>query len=225
MKKFIIIPLVLFSAIIGSCNTSTKENKNPKKVAEAATSENHTNSELENKDYAKAYFASGCFWCVEAIYESIDGVQEAVSGYSGGDTIDPTYREVSAGTTGHAETVEVMYDPTKVSFETLVKAFFDSHDPTTLNQQGPDHGTQYRSVAFYQTPEEKRIIENYIAQLTKAKAFNNPIVTEVKKFEIFWPAENYHQDFEERNPFNPYVKGVSKPRLERFKDKFYSDKK
>lgn len=205
---------------MGSCNTPSKEKVN--ETARLAT--NLTQKDIK-QTYAKAYFASGCFWCVEAIYESIDGVQEAVSGYSGGDTVDPTYREVSTGTTGHAETVEVIYDPTKVSFETLVKAFFDSHDPTTLNQQGPDHGTQYRSVAFYQTPEEKRIIENYIAQLTKAKAFNNPIVTEVKKFEIFWPAENYHQDFEERNPFNPYVKGVSKPRLERFKDKFYSDKK
>lgn len=219
MKKILSI-LFLCVAIMGSCNTPNKEKKN--ETAKLATNPIQKDA---TQTYAKAYFASGCFWCVEAIYESIDGVQEAVSGYSGGDTVDPTYREVSAGTTGHAETVEVMYDPTKVSYETLVKAFFDSHDPTTLNQQGPDHGTQYRSVAFYQTAEEKRIIENYIAQLTKAKAFNNPIVTEVKKFEIFWPAENYHQDFEERNPFNPYVKGVSKPRLERFKDKFYSENK
>lgn len=219
MKKILSI-LFLCVAIMGSCNTPNKEKEN--ETAKLATNPIQKDA---TQTYAKAYFASGCFWCVEAIYESIDGVQEAVSGYSGGDTVDPTYREVSAGTTGHAETVEVIYDPTKVSYETLVKAFFDSHDPTTLNQQGPDHGTQYRSVAFYQTAEEKRIIENYIAQLTKAKAFNNPIVTEVKKFEIFWPAENYHQDFEERNPFNPYVKGVSKPRLERFKDKFYSENK
>ncbi len=219
MKKILSI-LFLCVAVMGSCNTPSKE-----KVNDTAKLAINPPQKDTKQTYAKAYFASGCFWCVEAIYESIDGVQEAVSGYSGGDTVDPTYREVSAGTTGHAETVEVIYDPTKVSFETLVKAFFDSHDPTTLNQQGPDHGTQYRSVAFYQTPEEKRIIENYIVQLTKAKAFNNPIVTEIKKFEIFWPAENYHQDFEVRNPFNPYVKGVSKPRLERFKDKFYSENK
>lgn len=186
------------------------------------TALSHHNEAIENygDNYKKAYFASGCFWCVEAIYESIGGVKEAISGYSGGTTVDPTYEEVSTGSTGHAETIEVIYDPEKVSFKTLVKAFFDSHDPTTLNQQGPDHGTQYRSIAFYQTDEEKKIIEDYIADLKKRKAFKGPIVTEVKKFSVFWPAEAYHQDYEDRNPYNPYIERVSKPRLEAFKKKF-----
>lgn len=163
-----------------------------------------------------AYFASGCFWCVEAIYERIKGVEEAVSGYSGGHVINPTYQQIGTGTTGHAETVAVYYNPEKVTFQELVDAFFASHDPTTLNGQYPDFGTQYRSIAFYQTEEEKNIIKNTINTLNKEK-YNGKIVTEVSKFDVFYVAEEYHQNFEERNPNNPYVKSVSIPRLERFK--------
>ena len=167
-------------------------------------------------DKEVAYFASGCFWCVEAIYESINGVDNAVSGYSGGYVENPTYQKIGTGTTGHAETVAVYYNPKKVSFQVLVDAFFASHDPTTLNGQYPDFGTQYRSIAFYQTDEEKEIIQNTIAKLNKEK-YNGKIVTEVKKFDVFYIAEEYHQDFEKRNPTNPYVRSVSIPRLERFK--------
>jgi peptide-methionine (S)-S-oxide reductase len=165
-----------------------------------------------------AYFASGCFWCVEAVYESVAGVVEAESGYSGGEEKNPTYKDVSWGRTGHAETVKVYYDSTQVSFSTLVDVFFNSHDPTTLNQQGPDSGTQYRSMAFYETDAEKKIIEDKISSLLKSKTFS-VITTEVTEFEKFWIAEDYHQDYEKLNPNQPYVRSVSIPRLNAFKKK------
>lgn len=170
--------------------------------------------------YKKAYFASGCFWCVEAVFESVKGVEEAVSGYSGGKEENPTYRQVSNGATSHAEAVAVYYDPNVVSFKTLVKVFFGSHDPTTLNRQGPDRGAQYRSIAFYQDKNEKKIIEAYIKKLETEKVYENPIVTQVVKFEKFWEAEEYHQNYEKRNPEDGYVKNVSVPRLKRFQKKF-----
>ncbi|CAL2080003.1 peptide-methionine (S)-S-oxide reductase MsrA [Tenacibaculum sp. 190524A05c] len=166
-----------------------------------------------------AYFASGCFWCVEAIFESVDGVSEAVSGYAGGNTKNPTYRKIGTGTTGHAETVAVYYNPKKVSFKTLVKVFFGSHDPTTVNGQHPDYGTQYRSIAFYSNPEEKKIIEDYI-KILNTQFYDNKIATEVTKLKKFYEAEEYHQNYERLNPNNPYVKNVSIPRLNRFKRKF-----
>ena len=180
------------------------------------------NSSIEQDllKYETAYFASGCFWCVEAVFESVKGVHEAISGYSGGSEKNPTYKQVSYGRTTHAEAVEVYYDPKIVSFETLVKVFFGSHDPTTLNRQGPDKGSQYRSIAFYKNENEKKIIESYIQKLNDDKTFNNPIITEVKKFEKFWKAEDYHQNYEKLNPNNSYVRNVSIPRLNRFKRKF-----
>ncbi|MDX6746258.1 peptide-methionine (S)-S-oxide reductase MsrA [Polaribacter sp. PL03] len=166
-----------------------------------------------------AYFASGCFWCVEAIFESVTGVEEAVSGYAGGNTLNPTYEKIGTGKTGHAETVAVYYNPKKVSFETLVTVFFGSHNPTTKNGQHPDYGTQYRSIAFYKTEKEKQIIENAIKQLN-AEVYKRKIATEVTKFTKFYKAEDYHQDFERRNPNQSYVKAVSVPRLNKFKKKF-----
>ncbi|RMG21591.1 MAG: peptide-methionine (S)-S-oxide reductase [Bacteroidetes bacterium] len=169
---------------------------------------------------SKAYFASGCFWCVEAIFESVKGVEEVISGYSGGEEENPTYELVSSGRTGHAEAVEVYYDSTVVSYETLLKVFFGSHDPTTPNQQGPDRGPQYRSVIFYQNETEKQLAEAYIRQLEESGAFPAKIVTEVVPFRAFYPAEDYHQDFEKKNPNQPYVRAVSIPRLKRFQQKF-----
>ncbi len=166
-----------------------------------------------------AYFASGCFWCVEAVFESVDGVNEAVSGYAGGNTKNPTYRKIGTGTTGHAETVAVYYNPKKVSFKTLVKVFFGSHDPTTVNGQHPDYGTQYRSIAFYSNQEEKKTIEDYI-KILNTQFYDNKIATEVTKLKKFYEAEDYHQNYERLNPNNPYVKNVSIPRLNRFKRKF-----
>lgn len=166
-----------------------------------------------------AYFASGCFWCVEAIFESLDGVEEVVSGYSGGKEKNPTYELVSAGLTGHAESVKIYYDSTKVSYQTLLEVFFGSHDPTTLNQQGPDRGKQYRSAIFYKNTGEKAAAETYIQELLKAKTFSK-ITTEVTPFTKFYEAEDYHQDFEQLNPSNSYVRAVSVPRLNKFKQKF-----
>ncbi|MDC1324052.1 peptide-methionine (S)-S-oxide reductase MsrA, partial [Polaribacter sp.] len=165
-----------------------------------------------------AYFASGCFWCVEAVFESVKGVEEAVSGYAGGFTDNPTYQSIGTGKTGHAEAVAVYYNPAEVSFETLVTVFFGSHDPTTVNGQKPDYGTQYRSIAFYKTEAQKTIIDNAIAELQKQ--YTNKIATEVTLFTKFYKAEDYHQDFERRNPNQGYVKAVSIPRLNRFKKKF-----
>ena len=163
-----------------------------------------------------AYFASGCFWCVEAVFEQVNGVEEVLSGYAGGDTVNPTYSQVVTGRTGHAETTKVIYDPKKIDFETLVTVFFGSHDPTTLNRQGPDKGTHYRSIAFYQNDAEKLIIKGHIEKLTKAERYINPIVTEVKAFDVFYQAEDYHQNYEQNNPNNPYIKAVSKPRVSSF---------
>ena len=173
----------------------------------------------QKEDLEIAYFASGCFWCVEAIFESVEGVEEAVSGYAGGFTNNPTYQSIGTGRTGHAEAVAVYYNPKKISFKTLVKVFFGSHDPTTKNGQHPDYGSQYRSIAFYTNASEKIIIQKFIKQLNDAY-YKGKIVTEVKELVRFYEAEAYHQNFEKLNPNNSYVKNVSVPRLNRFKKKF-----
>ncbi|BDS12424.1 peptide-methionine (S)-S-oxide reductase MsrA [Aureispira anguillae] len=179
----------------------------------------HSNSK-KIEELSKAYFASGCFWCVEAVFESVKGVEEAVSGYSGGPEKNPTYEQVGAGKTGHAEAVEVYYDPAVVSYETLVKVYYGSHNPTTVNGQHPDFGTQYRSVIFYTNDNEKKIAETFKANLDASGEYGAPIATEIVAFEKFWPAEDYHQNYERLNPNNSYVRNVSIPRLNRFKAKF-----
>lgn len=176
---------------------------------------------MDQKDlsqYHRAYFASGCFWCVEAVFESVKGVEEAISGYAGGDEKNPTYEKVSAGVTGHAEAVEVYYDSTLIDYPTLLQVFFGSHDPTTLNRQGPDAGTQYRSAIFYQNDQERKLIEDYIGNLKETNTFDGPITTEVSALKKFYPAEDYHQDYERKNPNNPYVRAVSIPRLKKFQE-------
>jgi len=165
-----------------------------------------------------AYFASGCFWCTEAIFELIVGVKSAESGYTGGKTVKPTYEQVCSGKTGHAEAIKVVYYPASVSYEKLVRAFFESHDPSTLNQQGPDKGTQYRSAIFYQNDAERQQALSYIKVLKEKKTFK-AITTEVVPFTVFYPAEYYHQDYEKKNPNNGYIQGVSKPRMAAFKKK------
>ena len=199
--------LTTFQLLSCSLAAPTPKN-NPEPVA--------TKNYATTQNQEVAYFASGCFWCVEAVFEQVTGVHEAISGYAGGSTINPTYQQVIRGKTGHAETTKVIYDKDVVSFETLVTVFFGSHDPTTLNKQGPDRGTHYRSIAFYKTEEEKNIIEAAIQKLTATKRYKNPIVTEVKKIDVFYQAEDYHQDFEQNNPNNPYIEAVSKPRVSAF---------
>jgi peptide-methionine (S)-S-oxide reductase len=169
------------------------------------------------KGKAIAAFAEGCFWCAEHVFEAVAGVDEAVSGYAGGTVANPTYEEVGAHETGHAEAVLVYYDPKVVSYSELVQVFFASHDPTTLNRQGPDEGTPYRSVAFYQNKEEKAVIETAIEALNQSKRFKNKVVTEVKPLEKFYQAEAYHQNYVPQHPENPYVQHVSMPRFELFK--------
>ena len=171
--------------------------------------------------YETAYFASGCFWCVEAIFESVKGIKEVVSGYSGGKEKNPTYEDVGYGRTTHAEAVEIYYDPKVISFTALVQVFFGSHDPTTLNRQGPDKGSQYRSIAFYKSEAEKNIITSYIKALKDQDVYKGrTITTEVTAFKKFYKGEEYHQDYEKRNPNNSYIQNVSIPRLNRFKKNF-----
>lgn len=166
---------------------------------------------------AIAAFAEGCFWCSEHIFEAVVGIDSAVSGYAGGHTQNPTYELVNTETTGHAETVLVYYNPDVISYEELTKVFFTSHDPTTKDRQGPDHGNSYRSILFYMTPEEKSIAEKSLATFDKSGLYKNPIVSEIKKLDAFYRAEGYHQDFIEHNPNQSYVRSVSIPRYQLFK--------
>ncbi len=169
------------------------------------------------KGKAIAVFAEGCFWCSEHIFEAVKGVDEVISGYAGGKTKNPSYREVCTETTGHAEAILVYYDPKTISYAELIKVFFDSHNPTTPDQQGPDRGSSYRSVAFYKTNEEKQMIEAGIIAVNDSKLYKNKVVTEVLPLSIFYKAEDYHQDYIKHNPDNPYVENVSMPRFEKFK--------
>jgi peptide-methionine (S)-S-oxide reductase len=166
---------------------------------------------------AVAAFAEGCFWCSEHIFEAVVGVDSVVSGYAGGTTPNPTYELVNTETTGHAETVLVYYDPNVIDYAELTNVFFTSHDPTTPDQQGPDRGSSYRSILFYVTPEEKETAEHALARYASSGLFKNPIVTEIKKLEAFYRAEQYHQDYIEHNPQSMYVQNVSLPRYELFK--------
>ncbi len=169
---------------------------------------------------AVATFAQGCFWHTEIVFQSLAGVRDAVSGYAGGKDTQPTYEKVSGGETGHAESVNVYYDPATISYETLVAAFFASQDPTTLNGQGNDQGTEYRSIAFYRNEKEKQVIQAEITRLTAAKKYKNKIVTEVVPFTKFYPAEGYHQEYISNNPGNSYVQNVSIPDFLEFKKEF-----
>jgi peptide-methionine (S)-S-oxide reductase len=213
LKPGLLLLVTLFST---SCQSKINNKKEPAK--EAVLTEEYSKQELQN--YETAYFASGCFWCVEAIFESVKGVKEVISGYAGGTEENPTYEQVGSGRTSHAEAVEVYYDPKEISYTELVQVFFGSHDPTSLNRQGPDRGTQYRSIAFYKNPQEKKIIEAYMAALEESGVYQDPIVTEVIPFTKFYDAEDYHQDYERKNPNNSYIRQVSIPRLNRFKKNF-----
>ena len=169
---------------------------------------------------AVAYFAEGCFWHAEIVFQSLIGVREAVSGYAGGKTSNPTYEEVAGGETGHAEAVNVYYDPAKISYQTLVAAFFASMDPTSLNRQGNDVGTEYRSIAFYRNDKEKQLIQAEINRINDSKKYSSKIVTEVIPFTKFYPAEDYHQEYILNNPANSYVHHISIPDFIEFKKGF-----
>lgn len=207
----IIVLLVLTVAF--SCQNTAQTNQKLQEVINAKPVE----VPLKNGK-AKAYFASGCFWCVEAVYESIKGVDEVINGYSGGYTENPTYQASNTGRTGHAEAVEVIYDPKVVSFDILVDAYFASQNPTQVNGQGPDKGSQYRSIIFYQNDAQKNIILKKKEALVKK--LDAKIAAEVYPFQKFWVAEDYHQNYERLHPNNGYIRNVSIPRLKRFQAKF-----
>lgn len=205
--------LTLATIVLISCQNNAQTNKNQ----EAIINSKPVEVPLQNGK-ARAYFASGCFWCVEAIYESVNGVDEVISGYSGGHTKNPTYKASNTGKTGHAEAVEVIYDPKVVSFETLVDIYFGSQNPTQVNGQGNDIGSQYRSIIFYQNEAQKQIILKKKEAL--AKKLNETIAAEVYPFQKFWVAEAYHQNYKKLHPNDSYIRNVSIPRLNRFKAKF-----
>ncbi len=193
-------------------------------IAMACEAQKKSNkSDIENltleapKGKAIAAFAEGCFWCSEHLFEAVVGVDSAVSGYAGGTVANPTYELVNTETTGHAETVLVYYDPSIVSYEELTNVFFTSHDPTTPDQQGPDRGNSYRSILFYQTPQEETIAKAALQKYSSNGLYAKKIVTEINKLTAFYKAEGYHQDYIEHNPNNSYVRGVSIPRFEKFK--------
>lgn len=211
--RLIIALSFLFTFSTGCGNNSNERSVTSTEIANADPVEVPVQDGLK-----RAYFASGCFWCVEAVFESVKGVKEAVSGYSGGHTKNPTYDESNTGTTGHAEAVEVIYDPNVVDFSTLTDVYFGSMDPTQKNGQGPDLGSQYRSIIFFQNAEQKQIIEQKMKEL--ASRYEKPISVEVLPFQKFWKAEAYHQNYERRNPNDAYIRNVSIPRINRFKAKF-----
>lgn len=205
--KYSIVPFVLLFLVITFSSCAQKTTKSPE-----------VKSKKDLTKYSQATFASGCFWCVEAVFESVIGVEEAVSGYAGGMEPNPTYEQVSAHTTKHAETVQVYYDSTVVSYQTLLKVYFASQDPTQVNGQGPDNGASYRSIIFYKNNSEKLQAEQYIAEIQKK--FVVPIAAQVIPFEKFWIAEDYHQDFVVHNPQQQYVMHESIPRIKRFQEQY-----
>jgi len=167
-----------------------------------------------------ATFGGGCFWCLEAVFEQLKGVQKVESGYAGGPVNNPSYEQVCSGRTGHAEVVQVTFEPQEISFPDILNVFFATHDPTTLNRQGPDVGTQYRSVIFYRTPTQKEAAENKITELNAAQIWDAPIVTEVKPFQPFYPAEDYHQKYFQGHPAQPYCQVVIAPKVAKFRKQF-----
>jgi methionine-S-sulfoxide reductase len=171
-----------------------------------------------NKEIAT--LAGGCFWCLEAVFKDLRGVDSVVSGYSGGSVTNPTYNQVCSGTTGHAEVVQVTFDPQVVTFREVLEVFFTIHDPTTLNRQGADAGTQYRSAIFYHSPEQREVAEQVIAELTAERLWRDPVVTEVTPLTEFYAAEDYHQDYFENNPYQPYCAAVVAPKVAKFRKKF-----
>jgi peptide-methionine (S)-S-oxide reductase len=167
-----------------------------------------------------ATLAGGCFWCLEAVYQQLKGVEKVVSGYAGGHVANPSYQAVCTGTTGHAEVVQVTYNPDVVSYRDLLDVFFTIHDPTTLNRQGNDVGTQYRSAIYYHTPEQKEIAEQTIKDVTAEGVWDNPIVTEVEPLDVFYPAEDYHQNYYVNNPYQGYCRVVIAPKVAKFRQKY-----
>ncbi len=171
---------------------------------------------MEENEYKLATFGSGCFWCTQAIFQRLNGVEKVIAGYSGGHVENPTYEQVCTGKTGHAESVQITYDPSKVSYDELLEVFWKTHDPTTRDRQGNDVGPQYRSVIFYHAAAQKELAESYKKKLETERIWSRPIVTEIVPFDKFWPAEDYHQNYYEKNPSKGYCAAVITPKIEKF---------
>lgn len=212
-------PLISFAAVMfitvacGQTKTKTMEKEEIKSVE-------ITNSKSNNIDTAT--FGAGCFWCVEAVFQRLNGVLTVKSGYAGGSVKNPSYKEVCQGTTGHAEVCQITYDKTKISFDELLEVFWKTHDPTTLNRQGNDFGTQYRSAIFYHNDEQKQLAEKYKSEINKSGAYPNPVITEITAFTNYYPAEDYHQNYFNKNGNEGYCRYVIQPKVEKFEKIFKS---
>lgn len=208
MKSFIYI--ILLAAIVNGCTGQAKE-KTSQQVK----------INMNVKDTAT--LGAGCFWCVEAVFQRLNGVEKVISGYTGGSVKNPSYKEVCTGTTGHAEVCQIIYNPDKISYEEILRAFWLAHDPTTLNQQGNDVGTQYRSAIFYHNELQKSLAEKLKAELDASGAYQSPVVTEISPLTVFYPAEDYHQNYYNENGNQPYCRFVIKPKLDKF-EKVFKDR-
>lgn len=207
------IAVIWFTAIFfGSCAQSQTKNKS-----------NMTTTQTSTAQLDTITLGAGCFWCVEAVFQNLKGVEKVVSGYSGGFIKNPAYREVCMGTTGHAEVCQITYNPSIIAFAEILEVFWQTHDPTTLNRQGNDVGTQYRSAIFYHSPEQKKIAEHYKDELNKSKVYDNPVVTEITEYSNFYPAEDYHQNYFNLNGEESYCRFIIQPKVEKFK-KVFKDK-
>ena len=218
--RLLVAVIVIFGAVIFGegqrIMAEPTEKPQPGKEVKPAP----TKPDAETGSTEEATFGSGCFWCTEAVFQQCKGVKSVVSGYSGGKSKNPTYEQVSTGRSGHAEVIRVTFDPTVVSYKELLEIFWKTHDPTTLNQQGADHGTQYRSVIFYHNDDQKNLAKEYLKKLDAASAFDAPIVTEISPIKEFYPGENYHQNYFKDNPDKPYCKAVIKRKVDKFRAVF-----
>ena len=214
MQKLKFSLMLIFVAGMLSCSGMGSSG-----IPSAAKDSEQINSEKMDT----ATLGAGCFWCVEAVFQELEGVEKVTSGYAGGKVKNPTYKEVCSGLTGHAEVAQIIYDPAKISFEDLLQAFFQTHNPTTLNSQGNDHGTQYRSVIFYHSEAQKLTAERIIKELDNSKAWDQKIVTEISPLPVFYPAEDYHQNYFQDNTNQPYCQYVIGPKMEKFR-KIFADK-
>jgi peptide-methionine (S)-S-oxide reductase len=213
MKNYSLILTVNLLLALTACSQPAKEvHLQPMKGEEKMSNQIDT-----------ATFGAGCFWCVEAVYQQLEGVQKVISGFAGGKRENPTYEQVCSGATGHAEVCQIIYDPSKISFTELLEVFWTVHDPTTLNRQGADVGTQYRSVVFYHNEEQKKLAEHYKEELNKSGSFSSPVVTEIAPYTQFYSAEKYHQDYYNNNKNQPYCTMVIAPKVDKFK-KVFKDK-
>ena len=216
--------VVIFSGFaFFSPSCAQRENPNRMAFTNSFTSNSASEKNIPSAGLDTATFGTGGFWCTEAIFQQLKGVKKVTSGYTGGHVPNPTYKEVCEGTTGHAEVIQLLYDPKEITFDELLEVFWQTHDPTTLNRQGNDVGTQYRSAIFYHTPEQKKISEHYKKELNEKKVYDAPIVTEITEFDKFYPAEDYHQNYFNDNGDQPYCNFVIRPKVEKFQ-KVFKDK-